>query len=66
MAAHAALLVFSVGTYSLIPVRGFGAILCVMGIAATHRNDALVRAAYLAVAGFIFLFSDWFRMLIAG
>jgi hypothetical protein len=46
---HAALLTFTVLTYALAPVPGFGWLLLAMGLCDTHPGEGRLRAAYLIV-----------------
>lgn len=49
------LLLFSVTTYAIVPIMGFGLILMVMGIAQTRPQDGGTRLAYV-LASFVIVF----------
>ena len=57
-ARHAALLVFCMTTYALVPVAGFGWLLATMGLAHCRENQRVLRGAYLAVFILILLYSE--------
>lgn len=50
------------GTYTLVPVRGFGTLLA----ATTRPEERTARVTYVALAAFIFLFSGAVRDWILG
>lgn len=60
--AHLSLATFCMGTYTLVPVRGFGTLLA----ATTRPEERTARVTYVALAAFIFLFSGAVRDWILG
>jgi hypothetical protein len=60
---HGALLAFTVSTYTIAPVPGFGAILLILGLADTRPGEGALRAIYLAVLVYVLFAAAFLRTL---
>ena len=52
---NGSLLVFTITTYLVVPVVGFGLLFATMGIAQTHARESRTRAAYLGISMLVLL-----------
>lgn len=57
-AAHLLLMGFMAATYTLLPIRGFGALLGILGLAASSRRYLV---PYLGLIIYVYYFADVFR-----
>jgi hypothetical protein len=55
---HMLLILFSVVTYAIAPVAGFGWLLVIMGLAQTRSSETQVRLAYFAAFLVVMLYSE--------
>lgn len=61
--AHAGLIAFVIGTYTFVPVGGFGAVLCLLGLAGLSGVSTRLKAVYVFLLGYVLFFADAVRDL---